>query len=66
MRHVDESKKKILGLNPVIFVTGLVSLFTDLSSDTYCHFIRNRKLVVDKGQRGMALGRSVQRLLRHC
>lgn len=33
LEPIDESKKEILGLNPVIFVTGFVSLFTDLSSE---------------------------------
>src|SRR5579875_3449501 len=33
MEPVDKREKKIVGLSPVIFVTGLVSLFTDLSSE---------------------------------
>jgi MFS family permease len=33
MEPVRQNERKIAGLNPVIFVTGLVSLFTDLSSE---------------------------------
>ncbi|WP_303802886.1 MFS transporter [Alicyclobacillus macrosporangiidus] len=33
MEPVRQNERKVAGLNPVIFVTGLVSLFTDLSSE---------------------------------